>query len=273
MNLRGFPIIIKPMKIVTNFFKGIGYIFQGAGYFLKNKDLWKYVLFPMIINTILLIISLTLVFIYLGDVTEYIRTKLGFQYKEYDVTTLAAKIWITNTFVGLIGIIIGTILFIFFGLLFFMLTQIIASPFYDALSERVEEKFTAQKVVEMTVWQSLKNIPRVVLTELKKTTILLMIPIVLLILMVVPVIGNISYIICTAVFTSTSYGASFVDYIQARKNQTFDSRSGFVKNNFSLLLGFGLPVFIPFLNLFINPFMVTGGTILYLEKTSKNPQN
>jgi CysZ protein len=259
------------MRALKDFKKGISYIFKGVGFFFANRDLWKYIAIPYLINAVIFAVSIVLLYYYLDDMTVFFREKLGLEYLTYAGIAWYAKIWtfLLNLLIGILQFLMGFIAVIVAGILFFVLSQIIASPFYDPFCERIEEKYTKGKIEEISVWQAIKNVPSIIFTEIQKMLILILVPLMLLFLNLVPAVGNMVYIILVAFFTSASYAAGFVDYVQAVKNESFASRLTFAKRNFFLMAGFGLPVFIPIVNLFLTPLMVTGGTLIYIDRKKK----
>ena len=256
------------MKPLSDFFEGIKYISKGFGYFFGNSRLWKYIVVPFLINVILLAGLIAVLYFFLGDLTEFFRQRIGLEFGDYAGIAWYAKIGVffMNLFAHIVKLLLGLIVIILTGIVFFMLSQLIAAPFYDALTERIEELYTDGKIREVSLWQAIKDIPPVIIVELQKLAILIAIPVSLLVLNLLPFIGNLLYLIFAGSFTCASYGAGFVDYIQAVKRQRFFERFRFARKHFFLLMGFGIPVLIPFLNLFITPFMVTGAALLYLDR-------
>jgi CysZ protein len=255
------------MKPFRNFSTGFYYIFRGFSYFFAKKRLWKHVIIPLLINILLLSVSLTILTVYIGDITEYFRNMFGLSYKD-----LADFAWylkmlyaLYNAMIWFVKLVVGILAFVVWGIILFVITQIVTSPFYDTLSEKVE-KIERPDYVEIPFAQVFKLLPKILFTELCKMSILILIPLVLMLFNLIPGIGGFIYLALSFVFTSVIYASSFIDYPQARKNEGFGSRIGFARKNFFLLMGFGLPVFIPFVNIFITPFMVTAGTLLYLDK-------
>lgn len=263
------------MRPVRDFVTGFGYIFKGISYFFNNLRLWRYIAIPFSINIVLLIGLIIVLYFYLGDLTELFRQKMGLEFGQYLDLAWYAKIGIffKNAFVHVLKFLLGFIVVIITGIAFFVVSQIIAAPFYDALCEKIEELYTKGKIAEISIWQSIKDIPSVILVEAQKLLILVAVPLMLLVLNLIPGIGSVIYVITAGAFTSAAYGAGFVDFIQAVKMQSFHARFMFARKHFFTLMGFGIPVLIPFINLFITPLMVTGGTLLYLDKSKSRSQS
>jgi len=258
----------RPMKPFKDFATGFGYILRGFSYFFANRRLWKHVIFPLLINILLLSVSLTILTVYIGDITEYFRNLFGLTYKDLAELAWYLKIWffLYNILIWMVKLVVGVIAFVVWGIILFVIAQIVTSPFYDTLSEKVE-KIERPDLSEFTFAQVLKLIPRIVFTEMGKMVVLIAIPLILMLFNLIPGIGGFIYLVLSFVFTSVTYSSSFADYPQARKNEKLALRISFVRKNFFLLLGFGLPVFIPFVNIFITPFMVTAGTLIWIEKS------
>lgn len=135
--------------------------------------------------------------------------------------------------------------------------NIISSPFYELTSLAVERDLTGRRSPELSFWQSIK----IMKEELKKVLFILVISIAFLF---VPGLNVIS-ILVTAFFV----GWDFYDYPLARRGWSFFDRLLFIKTDAWAVAGFGLWLAIPFLQYFLMPFAVAGGTILSVEALEK----
>ena len=92
----------------------------------------------------------------------------------------------------------------------------------------------------------------------------------------VPVIGQILYVVLSFTLTILWLGMSFLDYTFARHAYKFGLKVRFVRQNVFAVFGFGLAVFvgvlIPVLNLVFLPVAVVGGTLLYLELSQQEDE-
>jgi CysZ protein len=138
-----------------------------------------------------------------------------------------------------------------------LLMNVVASPFYEYVSQAIERERTGKVGEEMSFLDNL----RIMLVELKKVAFIVIITI---LMMFVPVLNVVSTLIAAFLV-----GWDFFDYPMARRNWGFRQRLGFVLNNFWSVMGFGLWLVIPVVNFIFVPLAVAGGTILNLEALDK----
>jgi uncharacterized protein involved in cysteine biosynthesis len=138
-----------------------------------------------------------------------------------------------------------------------LLANVIAAPIYEIVSVAVEKDLRQGHVGEISLWQSLKIIPE----ELKKVTLIILISILVLLIPGV----NVLAIFVTAFLT----GWDFYDYPLARRGWSFRERLDFVKGDIWAVMGLGVWMTIPFIQLFLLPLAVAGGTMLNLERLAQ----
>ena len=145
------------MKPFKDFAVGVGYIFRGFSYFLGKKDLWKYTILPFMINLLLLSVTLAILTNYIGGITEYFRNLFGLTYKDLALAVSFHKILfiLYNALIWLLKILVGIIAFIIWGVILFIACQIVTSPFYEALSEKIEKK-ERRNTLEINFMQNLR---------------------------------------------------------------------------------------------------------------------
>jgi len=141
-------------------------------------------------------------------------------------------------------------------LLCLLMVNVLAAPLYEWISGKVEKDLTGS-CQEMGFWASLRLIPE----ELKKVV---MIAGVSILLLFIPGINVLSFFIA-AFFI----GWEFYDYPLQRRGWTLQQRWRFVRGDFWAVLGFGLWLTIPVLQLFLLPLAVAGGTMLCLDELTK----
>lgn len=135
----------------------------------------------------------------------------------------------------------------------FLLMNVIASPIYEIVSIAVERDFTGREPEGLSFLDGL----RVMLIELKKVALILVLSIILLLIPGFNVLSTLA-----AAFL---VGWDFFDYPLARRGWSLGRRLRFVAGEFWSVLGFGLWLIIPFVQLIMLPLAVAGGTLLNLE--------
>lgn len=149
--------------------------------------------------------------------------------------------------------------FVLMYFLFMVTANILAAPLYETITGRMaREASGANKAQGPTIpfWRSM-------LEEAKKAIFVAACP---LLLAFVPIIGQILAPIAAAVLLAFD----FVDFSLCRDQPRFATRLRFMTRHPLLLLGFGAPLLIPIVNIFIFPFAIFGATLMYLETTGRS---
>ncbi|NRA63822.1 MAG: EI24 domain-containing protein [Pseudobacteriovorax sp.] len=141
-------------------------------------------------------------------------------------------------------------------LLGFLISNIASVPIYDYVSIVIEKDITGQ-APQVSLWASIKLIPE----EIKKVLAILLISLVMLIL---PGVNLLAIFV-----TGFLIGWDFYDYPLARRGWSFKRRFHFVSTDLWAVIGLGLWLTIPFVQLILYPFTVAGGTLLNIERLQR----
>ncbi|MGE4299435.1 MAG: EI24 domain-containing protein [Desulfovibrionaceae bacterium] len=141
--------------------------------------------------------------------------------------------------------------------LFMVVANIIASPLYDSVARRVRRREAERLGVALPPPAEM-SLVRVVLEELKKALFVVVLPIPLFF---IPVVGQ----ACGLLLAMLLIAWDFTDFSISLDTPTFAARARFVRANPARMLGFGLPLLVPFLNLLLFPFAILGGSLLYQQ--------
>lgn len=137
-------------------------------------------------------------------------------------------------------------------------SNVLSSPVYDYVSLRVEQDITGKPIPEVTFLKSLA----LIFEELKKVGFILTLSITCLF---IPGLGILSPLV-----TAFGSGWDLYDLVLARRGWTFKQRLSFVAEHSGHVLGLGVWMLIPFMQIIIAPLAVAGATILATEDiTSK----
>ena len=134
-----------------------------------------------------------------------------------------------------------------------LLMSIVAAPIYEVVSEAVEHDLMGRKSPSLGLWGNLRSI----LVELKKVAVISLLS---LLLLLVPGLN-----LLAALGAAFLLGWDFFDYPLARRGLSLSARFRLVLSNFWVVLGFGVWLVIPGLQVLTVPMAVAGGTILGLE--------
>lgn len=251
------------MSRIKQFASGIGYIRRGFDFFNTHKKLWWYAIIPTVINLIVLIALIIILAHYFGDLASWIfgdgkaAPEAGILAKILG-TTLSVLIWMAKA-------LIFIILLVLLMITCFVFSMILAGPFNDILSERVERMVTGGTDIPFDWGLFCKSIWRSIIVELQKTAFFLAIPVILLVLNFLPLVGNIAYLAFASIFASFDIGFNFLDYPMSRRLWTFGRRMKVGWANKYTLAGFGIVALIPLFPYIFSAPMVTGGTLLFRD--------
>lgn len=156
-----------------------------------------------------------------------------------------------------------------------LLGKILAAPFNDALSEKVELAYLdRQKTGGFSLMSVLRGGLWAVTWEAKKVGIYLLVLIPLLLLNGLPLVGTFLYTVVVFLFNVMFLAFDYLDFpLERRPGPTgplgFKARGSLVMRHKAAMLGFGtaatILLFVPLLNFLFLPLAVSGATLLYLE--------
>lgn len=256
------------MSRIKDFAKGLGFLTKGFSFLVGHPRLWVWAALPTFINLVLLGVMLAVFVHYYGDVYGWLSAHIGVL-KIQDPSTwywqaLNVLLWVLNLlFQVLIVVVSLTILLI----ASYVLGLIIASPFNDLLSERVEIIAANYEPSPFSMGKFLRDTIRIIRVESVKASVLIVIPVVLFIFNFVPVVGGFLYVALMIVFGSWALGFSYADLPFGRRAAPFSERWLFAKNNRWALIGFGAGFVVPFFSLIFTAPMVVGGTLLFINSS------
>lgn len=252
------------MSRISDLIVGSKHLAKGFVFLFAHPSLWPWALIPTILNLLLLVVTLAFFIGYYGDIYSWLALHLGIANVSQQVELSA------YTFVIVAARIIVQMLLVILSLILIFIVAycaglVIASPFNDALSERVEIIKDGFSPSPFSFMRFISETMRVAKVETLKAFLLFVIPIALLILNIIPIVGGFLYIIFTFLFGSLSFGFSYADLPATRRALSFKERLIFIRRNKWALIGFGIGFIIPFFGLVFSAPMVVGGTLLYIE--------
>lgn len=252
------------------FLKGVLYPFKALQMILKYKNLWQYLIIPILINIAVgiavyfLLLQPSLLFF---DILQEDLRAIALNYINNLPETLSFLLPITSIFTGFIRFLLTIILFIIVGFIIVQFGSILGSPWYGKLSEKIEIiKLGNLELVEIN---ALQDILRALLFELKKLLLIALVAIPLFLLNFIPAFGNLISGIGGLSLTVFIICLDFFDAPLERRRLKFRDKIQFVLARFPSSAGFGLMclglISIPLLNLIVVPLCVSGGTLLFCD--------
>lgn len=242
------------MQLIRDFIQGFAAHLRGARFAFSNPSYIPLLLIPFCLTIFLFVFGI-------WAVAHWSDVILGYFWTVDPATAGQATsifYWIYTHIVKylLYVVVLGGMYFAFM-----VVANVLASPLYDAIASRIR-KLPRYAALHGAAGVELSML-RMVLEEAKKALFVLFIPLPFL---VVPVIGP----PIAMVLAMTLLSWDFLDFSLAKDAPTFKARFGYVLKNSPALLGFGVLLFVPFLNFLIYPFAILGATLLYEERLLAN---
>lgn len=157
-----------------------------------------------------------------------------------------------------------------FGFLFGSIANLIAAPFNGLLAEQTELLLTNAEVQDTSIKAIILDIPRVLKREIKKMTYYIPRAIGLLLLFLIPALGQTVAPFLWFIFTAWMLAIQYSDYIFDNNKVDFQSMKTELKQYKFQSLSFGAMVAlcqsIPVLNFVIMPVAVCGATAMWVDK-------
>jgi CysZ protein len=242
--------------VIGRFVGGLFAPLRGLRFLLAHPRLLAYAAFPTFIN-----IVLVLAIFFVG---------MHFSESLADRIIPAGDQWYWTVLSYAIQIVLVVMLVLFGALVFYILAGIICVPFNEVLSQKTERIFEGARREEPFSLRLLsKDIAISLKNEIKRTAVMLLLLLFLIVVFLIPVIGKPFYLVFGNIITMFFLAYDNLDYPLARRRLPFAAKCRFIFRHSASCLGFGagalVSVVIPFLNFVIIPLTVVGATILFCE--------
>jgi uncharacterized protein involved in cysteine biosynthesis len=255
------------MRRIKDVFLGLSFVGKGFSMLMRTPRLWPAAIIPFVISIFLLAAMIWSFVHFYSGIYDWLvghMGHIGIQNPDsWYMYILAALLWVVNVIFQLFVILMSLTIILVAS---YGIGLIVASPFNDALSERVETILTGIGPPPFSFKKFVVDTIRIVKIESLKGAMLISIPLVLLIVNFIPAIGGPIYIVATSAFGAWALGFSYADIPMGRRAIAFKERIAFGKRHGWALAGFGAPFIIPFFSLIFSPALVVGGTMLYVDR-------
>jgi len=239
------------------YWRGMSYPFRGMVHvYLRHPGLARYWIIPIFLTLVALGVAAVGSIIFHGAIFALVWPQ--------PVDAMDHLTYIAISFVFMIVVFLAGVVVVV------MLSSLLAAPFNDRISRRVEEQATGLGTRVLSRPGFFGGTARSIAFASAKLLIysVSMAPL-LYPSLFIPVIGS---LICSilALFLTTIYLAvDYTDWPATRRGKGLIDRARMIGRNFWAMFGFGSGVWlfllVPFLNLLFMPAAVAGGTLLYLE--------
>jgi len=232
---------------------GFSYFLQGFSLALAPKTR-RFIIIPLLLN----IFVFGIAFIYLYQSLSH--------WIDYWLSYLPA--WL-NWLHYLLWPLIASSFILAFSYFFSTLTNWIASPFNGLLAEHIEAKLTGQIPPDTDMKDIIKDIPRVLVRESAKLWYFLVRAFILCILFFIPGLGQSIIPLLWFIFGAWMFSIQYCDFAFDNHRISFKVMRQAMYRHSIIQFTFGLCIsiitMIPFLNLFIMPVAVCGGTAIWVD--------
>lgn len=244
----------------ADFFRGVFDIWRGAGLIMGRPRLWPWLMIPFVINVALFVALAWIGWHYASEaISHYVGT--GFWWDMLG--------WIVKAIVWLAMAVLIIVLFVPIG-------SLVALPFNDILSEKVEIILTGATVDESF---SMKSLARGMVvgtkTGLRLTFVTLALLVPVLLLNLFGPVGSMLSAILSVLITIRFLALEFTSYSMDRRFYDYRKRSEFMKRNRARTAGLGvmawLIMLVPIVNALFIPVSAVAGTILFCETELQPP--
>jgi len=242
-------------KSVFGFARGFAYPFRAGHLLIANPRLLVYVVVPFLIN--LVVFSLA---VWFGlDRFDALLASLTPETSAWWWPVVKYLLWIVTVLV--------TALLVFF--LFAIVGNLVASPFNDLLSGKIERLLTGT-LPESSGRGFIRDSLHTLLDEVLKIAVFVGGLLVLLLLFLLPAVGPLLYTGLSVIWTALFLVVDYTSYIFARRRQTFRDQRLFLRRHRLASLGFGLGALcllaIPLLQFFTIPLGVIGAVQFWYDQ-------
>lgn len=231
--------------------RGFGYVFRGLSYLFGHHDLWSLALLPVLLDVLLFAGGAGAFIYYFPQLLHAIVNEPQIWYQ-----------WILYALAALL-LVAAFALVVIFG--FTAIGCVIAAPFLEALSEKVEIH-EGWRALSGGVRQALSDIVGSLRTALLVIVLFLASQATLLLLLFVPVLGQIAYAVLAPPVGGFFLAVQFFDPPLGRRRLAAGARLAVLWRHKLETTGFGLAIFLstlaPLLNFMLLPAAAIGATLL-----------
>lgn len=238
---------------VGRFFSGVGLLLRGIGLYVRSPGLMLLGIVPALLSGALFVGAFATLVYFVDDLAALVTPFAD------DWSTTARSL--VRVIAGLAFLGLGGLLGV---LTFTAVTLVIGDPFYEKISERVEERYGGTPgAVEVPFWGSLR---RSVVDSLRLVAISVLVGIPLFAAGFIPVVGQTVVPVIGAAVGGWFLALELTGAPFYRRGMRLPDRRALLKADRPTALGFGVAVFVCFLiplgAVLIMPAAVAGATLL-----------
>ena len=261
------------MRLLSDGLRGFRFPFQGAVFLRQHRTLWKWALFPALINLVLFAAALS-IFISMYPALYELSTSFippaspDAWYAWFWIAPLRLLAWLIGAL-----LIVASLAMLF--LIFLLLGTLISAPFLDVLAQRVEDVMIGRPAADhLTLRHALRSFTVAAEAELKRLGFFVAVAMTLFLLGLLPLLSPFT-VVAASLFTLLFLPLQYAGYAMDHRLMTFAQRRDLIWKHRWLMLGFGaaasLTLLIPLLNFICLPILVVGATLLMRHAEGNKP--
>jgi len=246
------------LSLLTRYFKGLYAPVRGLGYLRANRSLWKWVLPPALVNTLITVLAL-------GGAVALSWWLIGWAWPMYGDSLWQ---WVAKVFAA-VGIVLGVI-----GLMvvvWLILTSLCAGYLLGVLAGRVEKQLGLSEAEVHDI-----SLVREGVEATAETAVVLGIHGGAMVAQFVPVLGTVVSVPIVLVTDAFVLGWEIMGQPMGVRGMTLKERAAFIKRHRPETLGLGsavLPaVLVPVVGGFVMCFATIGAVLLYRELVAREAE-
>lgn len=248
-------VAVKAVAVPGRFVRGLIDPWRGLGFLTRHPALWPYAALPFFIG----------ILIYAGSIWA------GWYFMS---AWLSESFFDENTAWQAVGYLLAILFWILIllaaALLFIPISSLIANPFNDLLSEKVERIYRGVEVnAPFTLAALIRSLHTGLAGEVRRFITVALMLLGALALNLIPVIGQILYTAASTMITINFLSLEYTSFSMDRRLYKWDQKKKFLREHRARAWGFGamgmLILMVPVINAFFIPVSAVAGTLLFCD--------
>ncbi|MCB9689590.1 MAG: EI24 domain-containing protein [Alphaproteobacteria bacterium] len=253
------------VSLPGRFLWGARYALYGARIVVTHPSLWWTVIVPVFLTLMMFVLGFWSIGVLLPWLTTFVWVP-GPHHAKWIWIAYEIVLW---TFRLSVAVALGVLLYFTAGL--------VATPFNDRLSERVERVVLGWRGETVSLGQMLRDLWWSFVHSVLSLVVYLAVLFVAFLLNLLPGIGSVASFLLGSIASGLFFTREAMDGSFSRRRMSYRYKWRVVLRHWPMALGFGLCVslamWVPFFNFLVLPMSVAGGTLMYchLEAAGQLP--
>lgn len=261
----GKGLVVKGSGSIASAATGLAALPSGAWYLLGHRRLWPYAAAPLIVNLVLYLVLGSLAITYVLPVLVGWLTPASFPWWLSWVEPFLKPFlgWLVWLFSFLLLVVAGALSFTAVG-------SVIAAPFLDFLSEKVENLELGRSLGRpFSLGVLMEDAARTVVQACLKLSVVAALFVATLPLLLVPVLGGLAVTVINSYFAIWYLAAEFLDLPMSRAGWSLTQRRAWLQRRRGAVFGFGGAIYlvclVPLMGFLVLPVAAVSGTRLFVS--------